>query len=432
MMDGEEAGQERRRAATWVPGAIIVGAGPSGLAAAACLAARGVPATVLEMADSLASTWRHRTYDRLTLHLPKRFCELPLLPFPEAYPAYPSKDQFVAYMESYAAASGVAPRFGARVEEAAFDAAAGAWAVRLAGDGELLMARWLVVATGENAVPRKPELFSGGAARFGGPVVHTCEYKSGEEFAGKKVLVVGCGNSGMEVSLDLCRHGAKPSMVVRNTVHVLPREMFGLSTFGIAMALLKVFSVQVVDRILLTAARLTLGDTGKLGLRRPKTGPIELKNLTGRTPVLDVGTLGHIKTGKIKVVGAVKEVTPRGVRFADGKEEQFDAIILATGYRSNVPSWLKVKSPSHSSLPSYLVFLTLQDGGDVFTSEGMPKIPFPNGWRGKNGLYTVGFSQRGLLGVSSDALNIARDIHCQWKDMSRPANSDALQSDHTV
>lgn len=406
-MDGEAQG---RRRPAWVPGAIIVGAGPSGLAAAACLAARGVPATVLEMSDSLASTWRHRTYDRLTLHLPKRFCELPLLPFPEGYPAYPSKDQFVAYMESYAAAAGVAPRFGARVEEAAFDAAAGAWAVRLAG-GELLLARWLVVATGENAVPREPEF--PGAPRFAGRVMHTRDYKSGEVFSGKKVLVVGCGNSGMEVSLDLCRHGAKPSMVVRNTVHVLPREMLGLSTFGIAMALLKLFSVQVVDRILLAAARLTLGDTGKLGLRRPKTGPMELKNLTGRTPVLDVGTLGHIKTGKIKVVGAVKEVTRSGVRFVDGKEEQFDAIILATGYRSNVPSWLK-------------------DGGDVFTREGMPKTPFPNGWRGKNGLYTVGFSQRGLLGASSDALNIARDIHCQWKDMGRPANNNVLQSDDTV
>ncbi|RLM92207.1 putative indole-3-pyruvate monooxygenase YUCCA4 [Panicum miliaceum] len=408
-MDGE-ASQGRRRAA-WVPGAIIVGAGPSGLAAAACLAARGVPATVLEMADSLASTWRHRTYDRLTLHLPKRFCELPLLPFPEGYPEYPSKDQFVAYMEGYAAAAGVAPRFGARVAEAAFDAAAGAWAVRLAGGDELLLARWLVVATGENAVPRRPEF--PGAGLFEGPVVHTCDYKSGEAFSGRKVLVVGCGNSGMEVSLDLCRHGAKPSLVVRNTVHVLPREMFGLSTFGIAMALLRLFSVPAVDRILLAAARLALGDTGKLGLRRPKTGPMELKNLTGRTPVLDVGTLGHIKTGKIKVVGAVKEVTQRGVRFADGKEEQFDAIILATGYRSNVPSWLK-------------------DGGEVFTSQGMPKVPFPNGWRGKNGLYTVGFSQRGLLGASSDALNIARDIYCQWKDMGRPASNNVLQSDETV
>ncbi|XP_066309302.1 indole-3-pyruvate monooxygenase YUCCA1-like [Miscanthus floridulus] len=402
-MARQQEGQQGRVRAAWVPGAVIVGAGPSGLAAAACLAARGVPATVLEMSDSLASTWRHRTYDRLTLHLPKRFCELPLLPFPRGYPAYPSKDQFVAYLESYAAAAGVAPRFGCRVEEAAFDAGAGAWAVRLAGSGELLLARWLVVATGENAVPRVPDL--PGAPRFAGRVLHTCDYKSGEEFAGKKVLVVGCGNSGMEVSLDLRRHGATPSLVVRNTVHVLPREMLGLSTFGIAMALLKLLPVQVVDRILLAAARLALGDTGKLGLRRPKTGPIELKNLTGRTPVLDVGTLGHIKTGKIKVVGAVKEVTQRGVRFADGKEEQFDAIIQATGYRSNVPSWLK-------------------DGDDVFTIEGMPRIPFPNGWKGKNGLYTVGFSQRGLLGASADALNIARDIHSQWNDMmSRPGNN---------
>ncbi|KAL6842646.1 hypothetical protein ACP4OV_027490 [Aristida adscensionis] len=406
----DDKAQERR--AAWVPGAVIVGAGPSGLAAAACLAARGVPATVLEMSDSLASTWRHRTYDRLTLHLPKRFCELPLLPFPEGYPTYPSKDQFVAYMEAYAAAAGVAPRFGARVEEAAFDAAAGAWAVRLAGgDGELLLARWLVVATGENAEPRMPDF--PGRWQFAGRVMHTCDYKSGEAFAGQKVLVVGCGNSGMEVSLDLCRHGAKPSMVVRNTVHVLPREMLGLSTFGIAMALLKWLPVRLVDRFLLAAAHLTLGNTGQLGLRRPKTGPIELKNLTGRTPVLDVGALDHIKSGKIKVVGAVKEATRRGVRFADGKEQQFDAIILATGYRSNVPSWLK-------------------DGGDVFTREGMPRILFPNGWKGKNGLYTVGFSQRGLLGASSDAINVARDIHRQWSDMDRPINNVTESSSTSV
>ncbi|KAL6615675.1 hypothetical protein ACP70R_037945 [Stipagrostis hirtigluma subsp. patula] len=410
-----KAQQDEGRAA-WAPGVVIVGAGPSGLAAAACLAARGVPATVLEMSDSLASTWRDRTYDRLTLHLPKRFCELPLLPFPEAYPTYPSKDQFVAYMEAYAAAAGVAPRFGARVEEAAFDAAAGAWAVRLAGGGgggEVLMARWLVVATGENAVPRAPD-FPGVASprQFAGRVMHTWEYKSGEAFAGQKVLVVGCGNSGMEVSLDLCRHGAKPSLVVRNTVHVLPREMLGVSTFGIAMALLKWLPVRLVDRFLLAAAHLALGDTGQLGLRRPKTGPIELKNLTGRTPVLDVGTLQHIKSGKIKVVGAVKEATRRGVRFADGKEEQFDAIILATGYRSNVPSWLK-------------------DGGDVFTREGTPRTPFPNGWKGKNGLYTVGFTQRGLLGASSDALNVAQDIHRQWTDTGRHTNN-VLENNNSV
>jgi len=84
-------------------------------------------------------------------------------------------------------------------------------------------------------------------------------------------------------------------------VHVLPREMFGLSTFGVAMALLKWFPLRLVDKFLLLVANLILGNTDRLGLRRPKTGPIELKNATGKTPVLDVGALSLIKSGKIKV-----------------------------------------------------------------------------------------------------------------------------------
>lgn len=82
----------------------------------------------------------------------------------------------------------------------------------------------------------------------------------------------------------------------------MPREMLGFSTFGIAMALLKWFPIKLVDKLLLIMANLTLGNTDKLGLRRPKTGPIELKNITGKTPVLDVGALSQIKSGKIKVI----------------------------------------------------------------------------------------------------------------------------------
>lgn len=84
-------------------------------------------------------------------------------------------------------------------------------------------------------------------------------------------------------------------------VHVLPREMFGFSTFGIVMALLKWFPLKLVDKLLLLVANLTIGNTGQLGIHRPKTGPIELKNVTGKTPVLDVGALSQIKSGKIKV-----------------------------------------------------------------------------------------------------------------------------------
>lgn len=212
-----EGDPELRR--TWVSGPIVVGAGPSGLAVSACLADAGVPVTVLEKSDCVASLWRHRTYDRLKLHLPKKFCELPLMGFPKELPKYPSKERFVAYMEAYAASFAIQPRFGTEVLNAEFDSTVGGWRVRTRG--EELVSRWLVVATGENAEPVMPDTST---AVFGGRVIHTCDYKSGADFEGQKVLVVGCGNSGMEVSLDLCRHDARPYMVVRNTVSQLSRS----------------------------------------------------------------------------------------------------------------------------------------------------------------------------------------------------------------
>ncbi|GLU10244.1 hypothetical protein SLE2022_270630 [Rubroshorea leprosula] len=391
--------QERESKCLRVHGPIIVGAGPSGLAAAACLTQQGVPSLVLERSDCVASLWQHRTYDRLKLHLPKKFCQLPLLGFPEDFPEYPTKQQFISYMESYAAHFSIRPRFNQAVQTAEFDSGSGFWRVKTQ-DSEYI-SWWLIVATGENAEPVKSDV--PGIAKFHGPVVHTSAYKSGSEFKNQKVLVVGCGNSGMEVSLDLCRHNAIPHMVVRNTVHVLPREMFGFSTFGIAMALLRWFSLRLVDKFLLLMANLTLGNTDHLGLRRPKTGPIELKNVTGKTPVLDVGALSQIKSGKIKVMKGVKEITRNGAKFMDGQEKRFDSIILATGYKSNVPTWLK--------------------GCDFFTEDGMPKTPFPNGWKLENGLYTVGFTRRGLLGTASDAVKIARDVAEQWRTIKNSKTS---------
>ena len=89
--------------------------------------------------------------------------------------------------------------------------------------------------------------------------------------------------------------------MIKKQVHVLPRELVGTSTFGLAMKLLKWFPVRVVDKILVVLAKITIGDTEKYGISRPKTGPLELKNNTGRSPVLDVGALSLIKKGKIKV-----------------------------------------------------------------------------------------------------------------------------------
>ncbi|KAK7378542.1 hypothetical protein VNO80_03985 [Phaseolus coccineus] len=391
------------RRCIWVNGPIIVGAGPSGLATAACLREQGVPFMLLERADCIASLWQKRTYDRLKLHLPKQFCQLPKLPFPEDFPEYPTKKQFIEYLESYARHFEINPQFNECVQSARYDETSGLWRVKTVSSSGATrneveyICRWLVVATGENAECVIPEIE--GLSEFKGEIIHACDYKSGESFRGKKVLVVGCGNSGMELSLDLCNHHASPSMVVRSSVHVLPREVFGKSTFEFAVMMLQWLPLWLVDKIILILAWFVLGNVEKLGLKRPATGPLELKNTKGKTPVLDLGALEKIRSGEIKVVPGVKRFNNGEAELVNGEKLDVDAVVLATGYRSNVPYWLQE--------------------GEFFSKNGYPKTSFPHGWKGNAGLYAVGFTKRGLSGASSDALKIAQDIGKVWKDETR-------------
>ncbi|XP_022156882.1 probable indole-3-pyruvate monooxygenase YUCCA8 [Momordica charantia] len=387
----------------WVNGPVIVGAGPSGLATAACLREQGVPFVVVERADCIASLWQKRTYDRLKLHLPKQFCQLPRLPFPEEFPEYPSKKQFIQYLESYAKKFEISPQFNECVQSARYDETSGLWRVKTeSSSGEVeYICRWLVVATGENAECVMPEIE--GLSEFAGEVLHVSDYKSGEKFKGKKVLVVGCGNSGMEVSLDLCNHEASPSMVVRSSVHVLPREVLGKSTFELAVLLMKWLPLWLVDKLMLILAWFVLGNIEKYGLKRPSMGPLELKNTKGKTPVLDIGTLSKIRSGDIKVVAGIKKFSEKQVEFINGEKLDIDSVVLATGYRSNVPFWLQER--------------------ELFGKNGFPKAAFPHGWKGKSGLYAVGFTRRGLSGAASDAIKIAEDIGTVWRQEIKQKNT---------
>ncbi|CAO2822019.1 unnamed protein product [Amaranthus hypochondriacus] len=401
----------------WVNGPVIIGAGPSGLAVAAGLKQQGVPYIMLERSNCIASLWQTRTYHRLKLHLPKQFCQLPNFPFPKHYPQYPSKDQFITYLESYVKHYKIKPQFNESVQSAHYDETCGLWRIITKkttqsedktnfwvsdkiGDknNEIeYICRWIVVATGENAEKNVPKFF--GFHEFGGDIIHACDYKCGEKYKGKKVLVVGCGNSGMEVSLDLSNHDATPLLCVRSSVHILPKEVVGKSTFELAMSLLRWFKLTTVDKILLILARILLGNTEKYGLKRPEMGPLQLKNKEGKTPVLDLGTFQKIKSGKIKVVPGIKRFSKGKVAFLDGQVLQIDSVVLATGYRSNVPSWLKES--------------------EFFSKNGFPKAPFPNGWKGNAGLYAAGFTRRGLSGASEDAIRIAEDIGRIWKQETK-------------
>lgn len=129
-------------------------------------------------------------------------------------------------------------------------------------------------------------------------------------------------------------------------VHVLPREIYGKSTFELAVILLKWLPVWLADKLLLLLSWFILGSMEKYGLKRPSMGPMELKNTQGKTPVLDIGALDKIKAGGIKVVPGIKRFSYGRVELVDGEVLDIDSVVLATGYRSNVPSWLQVRKNS--------------------------------------------------------------------------------------
>ncbi|KAL6596154.1 hypothetical protein ACP70R_047518 [Stipagrostis hirtigluma subsp. patula] len=376
---------------------LIVGAGPAGLATAACLTQFSIPYVIIEREDCSASLWRNRAYDRLKLHLAKEFCELPHMSYPKDAPTYIPKDQFVNYLDNYIDCFNIQPRYHTAMESCMYDEGRKCWAT-MARDKVTSMvvkykARFLVVASGENSAVNIPVI--PGLNYFPGEVIHSSRYKSGSAYSGKNVLVVGCGNSGMEIAYDLAAHGANTSIVVRSSVHVMTKELI---RFG--MTLVQYLPVNVVDSLLVKMSNFVFGDLSRYGIVRPKIGPLLLKSNTGRSAVIDVGTVGLIKRGVINILGGISKIKDNIVEFEGRDERAFDAIIFATGYRSTANNWLK-------------------NGESMLNDDGMPKKRFPNHWKGADGLYCAGLAKRGLAGMAMDAKNIANDILSTIDSMSR-------------
>jgi len=311
------------------PETLVVGAGPAGLAAARCLQKRGVDVLVIERGGAVGHSWRNH-YRRLHLHTVREQSHLPDRPMPQHWPRYVSRDQVVEYLEDYARHFHITPRFGVEVERIA--PGGSGWTTRLA-DGGMLQSTHVVLATGMNRVSVVPDW--PGLDHTSIPVMHSRQYRTAEPFAGARVLVVGIGNTGAEIALDLCDHGASATIAVRGPVNIVSRDTFGRPIQSTALALQRwpPALAGLVGRVL---QRLSVGRLDRWGLRRPRASPGRQIQLTGRTPTIDVGTVARIKRGDITVVPGIRAFDGAEIEFDDGTRAAYDQVILATGYRPDI------------------------------------------------------------------------------------------------
>ncbi len=312
--------------------AIIVGAGPAGLAAAAALRAGGLDAAILEKADAVGAVWR-RHYDRLHLHTDRAHSGLPGLPMPKAYGRYPSRAQVVEYLEAYAGRFDLKPVFNAPVRALRRDGRA--WLADAGANSR--SAPIVVVATGWADFPYAPTW--PGVETFDGEILHSSRYRNPAPFVARRVLVVGFGNSGGEIALDLAEAGVEVTLSVRGPVNVVPRELFGIPilVFPIVEQWLP---PRVADAINAPLLRFTTGSIEKLGLTPSAKGPLQSIDEHGRVPLVDIGALDAIRDGRIKLRGDIARLEPKTVVFAKSPPEPFDAVILATGFRPDLRALL--------------------------------------------------------------------------------------------
>jgi indole-3-pyruvate monooxygenase len=369
-------------------GTVIIGGGPAGLATAACLDRVGESYQLIERGPTVASSWRSH-YDRLHLHTPKQTSALPGQPWPKGTPTYPSRHEVVTYLDGYARSLSTPPRTGREVTSVR--RVQGSW-VTETSKGETFVSQNVVVATSVNGKPFIPKW--PGLDTFEGPVVHSFEYGNGDRFHGKRVLVVGFGNSAAEITLDLYERGAIPSVAVRGPVNVIPRDLFGAPFVPIGIPL-EPLPPKVGDTIANPIVNATIGDLSRYGLEKLPYGAATQVLKTGQIPMIDVGTLKLIEDGHLKVFPGVERLTKKQVVFTDGRRASFDAIVAGTGY---TPAFDFLKEPEIAGL---------------LDEKGRPRAEISGRKTTVPGLYFCGYyvSPTGMLReISAEARRLAETI----------------------
>ncbi|MYS24345.1 Predicted flavoprotein CzcO associated with the cation diffusion facilitator CzcD [Streptomyces sp. DvalAA-14] len=311
---------------TAAPDAIVIGAGPGGLAAAAALRQRGLRPLVLERGERLGTSWRNH-YDRLRLHTTRRMSALPGLSIPRSYGRWVRRDDVVRYLERYAEHHDLDVATG--IEVTRVERTDSGWELPATG-GRVLNSPVVVVATGHNHTPYIPDW--PGRNTFSGDLLHASAYRNAGPYAGRDVLVVGVGNTGAELAVDLVEGGAaRVRLAVRTPPHVMRRSTAGWPAQASGI-LVRRLPTAVVDRVAPYIEKVSVPDLSAYGLPRPRTG-LYARVLDGAIPVQDVGLIAAVRSRRVEPVAAVERLDGDRVHLADGSVVEPEVIIAATGYR---------------------------------------------------------------------------------------------------
>ncbi|MEU3656309.1 NAD(P)/FAD-dependent oxidoreductase [Streptomyces sp. NPDC032161] len=366
----------------------VIGGGPGGLAAAAALRERGVRAVVLEKSGDVGASWRGH-YDRLHLHTTRRRSALPGLAMPRRFGRWVARDDVVRYLEKYAEHHELEVVTGVEVSRVDRAPDGSDWQLAASG-GRMLTGRAVVVATGFNHTPRVPDW--PGRDTFTGTFAHASEYRDAAPYAGRDVLVVGIGNTGAEIAVDLVEGGAsRVRIAVRTAPHIVRRSTLGWSSQATAV-LVRRLPVWLVDPAARLMGRLAVPDLSAYGLPRPDTGLCS-RVREGAIPVQDVGLIDAVRRGRVVPVAAVESFDGDAVVLADGSRITPDAVIAATGYRRSL-----------EGLVGHL---------GVLDARGRPVVRGGRTPKQAPGLYFTGFTNpiSGMLReMALDARKIARKV----------------------
>ena len=363
----------------------IVGAGPAGLATAATLKPLGLDVRVFEQRQAIGDRWRMH-YDRLHLHTTRRMSALPGLAIPAGQSRWVSRDDFVRYQEAYARHHALDVTLGTKIER--IDRRADGW--ELATGSGVVRARFVVVSAGYHTAPYLPPW--PGRDRFTGELSHALTFRNGAPYRGKRVVVVGTGNTGAEIATDLVEHGAEVWWSVRTPPTILPRAVLGIATqvVGVVMEPLPPWMVDPVVGIM---SRLTIGNLGAFGLARPPQGAYSRALRDHVLPILDAGIVALLKARRVQPVAAVDDLDGAGVVLADGRRLAADAVIACTGYR-----------PALESMIGHL---------GVLDDRGAPRVFGPRAHPNAPDMFFLGYTPGvagGLREIALHARQIARAI----------------------